>query len=445
MARFMDREKIKRLAKIRPSQRDRDILEINEAIRGGRGPAPFLTPAGAASHAYMVTPTGCHEWQGQVVGETRGPMAWYAGKVTSVRRHVYRTAFPSRPIDKLDIVTTCDNHLCINPDHLASRLRSLRKRGYTHGIARLLSARGVDPRAYEIDEKTGCHIWRHRVSEIGGSPTASLGERKVLVRRWLYRRLTGIEPPESMPQPNCGNRRCINPAHFIPKSLIRTLPKKPSWKGPQWQPWEDDYLHEHRHLADKQLAAELERPRGSVSARKLKLRLTHTRQACIDCGKLRAIRPGARCSVCAKNHRSEWRRQYAVRYHEEKRPSPTPIPQRTSGLPPVGELVYSVDGSGVQCHICGKFLSTLVQHVRVHSHNADTYKAAFGLGRTWSLLSPATAEKFRQVAIARDQGKVGRDALAELAPSSGRPKGLDNRLSSKVRSSQSAKGKPKNR
>lgn len=438
--RRMDRSTIKRMAQIRGRQRDRDNLAISDQIQGGQ--SPFLTPAGVAPHAYSVVPDGCHIWQGYA-SETAGPLGWFEGKLVTVRRHVYRCTFPSEPIHGSDVLP-CGNFLCVNPDHLTLRPRSQRpgpKPG--HRRHRLLTARGVVPEAYDVDIKTNCHVWKYGTTGTG-HPTASRDGRVVTVRRWLYRLLTGIEPQRLMGLPNCGNNKCVNPVHFVPKHLIRTRPKKPSWKGPQWQPWEDDFLREHRHLADKQLAAELERPRASVSARKLKLGLTHTRQACIDCGKFRAIRPGARCSACAANHRSEWRRAYFVRYHEKTRPAPAPIPQRDPTLPPIGLLIYQPDGAGVQCHVCGEFKGSLVMHVRVHGYNADSYKEAFGLGRTWSLLSPATAEKFRENAITRDQGGVGRIALKEIGPGRN-PGGQSDRIGTRVRKSESSIGKPKNR
>lgn len=122
-------------------------------------------------------------------------------------------------------------------------------------------------------------------------------------------------------------------------------------------------------------------------------------------------------------------------YHDEHRPSPTPIPQPDPSLPPFGALIADDDGARVQCHVCGRFFGSLVRHVRIHGYDAERYKEAFGLARGTSLLSPATAAKQRSAALARNQGEVERQALAQLHPNP-RPIGIPNRLGSRITSSQ---------
>ena len=74
----------------------------------------------------------------------------------------------------------------------------------------------------------------------------------------------------------------------------------------------------------------------------------------------------------------------------------------------------------------------------MHGLNAAAYKAAYGLARTASLLSPQTAELQRQAALARDQASKGIPFGPENPPQ--KRTGIENRLASKIRSSQAHKG-----
>lgn len=127
-------------------------------------------------------------------------------------------------------------------------------------------------------------------------------------------------------------------------------------------------------------------------------------------------------------------KSYLNDYHARTRPAPQPIPQEGRGdLPPFGALID--DGDRVQCHVCGHWYGSLGVHIRMHGHNAESYKAAYGLARTSSLHGPACAEKQRQAAIARHQGELGAEVLKELPPTR-RPRGLANRLESRIRMSE---------
>jgi hypothetical protein len=155
---------------------------------------------------------------------------------------------------------------------------------------------------------------------------------------------------------------------------------------------------------------------------------------CIVCG-APADRPGVRCSPCSASARAERSKRHMRLYHAAHRPSPSPIPQPDPRLPPLGVLIYDDDGARVQCHVCGELFGSLVHHVRIHGYDAARYKAAFGLARGASLLSPATAAKQRAAALARDQGEIGRRALAAL-DAKPRPAGIPLRLSSRITMSQ---------
>ena len=126
-------------------------------------------------------------------------------------------------------------------------------------------------------------------------------------------------------------------------------------------------------------------------------------------------------------------------HHAQFRPSPVPLPQPDGALPPYGEIVTSDDGSQIQCHVCGGWFGQLHIHtIRMHGLNAADYKAHYGLARGASLLSPQTAELQRQAAIARDQARKGVPFGPENPPQ--KRTGIENRLSSKIRSSKAHKG-----
>lgn len=121
---------------------------------------------------------------------------------------------------------------------------------------------------------------------------------------------------------------------------------------------------------------------------------------------------------------------YLTQYRAARRPSPE-IQQRES-LPPIGAYEYSEDGSKIRCHVCGRWFGALNVHIRTHGLDHASYKEAYGLNRTSSLLSPVAAEKQRQAAITRGQGDIGKDYIP---PSAGRPGGVASRLQTRVEAS----------
>lgn len=132
-------------------------------------------------------------------------------------------------------------------------------------------------------------------------------------------------------------------------------------------------------------------------------------------------------------------RVYLRAYHARTRPAPEPKPQDDPTLPPLGQMRYSEDGERVQCHACGAWKGSLVTHVRTHGHDASTYKEAYGLARTQSLLSRAAARRQSEAATARGQGQVGREVLRAIGPGV-RPAGLDVRLASRLKYSEAGTG-----
>ncbi len=119
------------------------------------------------------------------------------------------------------------------------------------------------------------------------------------------------------------------------------------------------------------------------------------------------------------------------------RPPPKPVAQDDPALPPRGVMTYSEDGARVRCHVCGKWLRSLNAHLRLHGLDAASYKEAYDLPRTASLLPPATQARYREAALARDQGEVGRN---HLPPSTPRPAGLSSRLGTRIAASARRRG-----
>lgn len=138
--------------------------------------------------------------------------------------------------------------------------------------------------------------------------------------------------------------------------------------------------------------------------------------------------------------RREDHQRYMRGYHERTRPTPAPEPQASGALPPRGQVIADDDGERLQCHVCGAFKAGLLSHARLaHGITGDAYRERFGIARTLSLWSPAYQAKQRAAALERDQGGVGRQVLIEfgLPGNSSRPKGIDTRLTSRIRSSSS--------
>ncbi|PWE52004.1 hypothetical protein DEM27_33410 [Metarhizobium album] len=133
----------------------------------------------------------------------------------------------------------------------------------------------------------------------------------------------------------------------------------------------------------------------------------------------------------------ERRLEYLRQWKLKNRPAPKIEPQSDPGLPPRGVMVFSPDGTTVQCHSCGKWFGGLNMHFRVHGLDARTYKELYGLPRTKSLWPPALMEKQRDAALDRDQGAIGRK---NIPPAVGRPVGQEARLGVRLEASEARKG-----
>lgn len=132
----------------------------------------------------------------------------------------------------------------------------------------------------------------------------------------------------------------------------------------------------------------------------------------------------------------EARLEYLRAWKARNRRAPQ-FKSQPDGLPPIGAMSFSQDGTKVQCHACGRWFGSLNMHLKMHGHDARSYKEAYGLPRTSSLLPPVTAQKQREAALERDQGALGR---LHLSPTEGRPVGVENRLATRVSASDQRRG-----
>lgn len=122
---------------------------------------------------------------------------------------------------------------------------------------------------------------------------------------------------------------------------------------------------------------------------------------CVDCGAPTG-RAGSRCPECGHQDRLAKKRAYMKRRGHLERTPPSPIAQSDGNLPPLGVLLMDDDGSRIQCHVCGEWLTTLVRHIKARHHiDAATYKETYGISRSAGLVSPLTAAKMRDAAVAR--------------------------------------------
>ena len=102
---------------------------------------------------------------------------------------------------------------------------------------------------------------------------------------------------------------------------------------------------------------------------------------CTNCeAPITAIRGGRFCM------RPECRRAYQREYEANQRKRPGRVRQGLPqpglpGLPPLGELVASADGSRIQCHACGRWYGALSGHLRSHGMSLNDYREIYELPR----------------------------------------------------------------
>jgi hypothetical protein len=135
----------------------------------------------------------------------------------------------------------------------------------------------------------------------------------------------------------------------------------------------------------------------------------------------------------------ETRLAYLKAWKIRKRPTPAAEPQPDATLPSRGAILFSADGTQVQCHSCGSWFGSLNTHIRMHGLDARAYKELYDLPRTASLWPPELKEKQRQAALDRDQGSIGRANIPSRPE--GRPPGQEARLGVRIEASEARQGR----
>lgn len=104
----------------------------------------------------------------------------------------------------------------------------------------------------------------------------------------------------------------------------------------------------------------------------------------------------------------------------------------------LGVLAYDEIEDKVQCHICGKWFTSVAVHViQKHRWTADEYREEFGLNRGQALCSSSLSEKHRRHFT--EQGLVGKRLRFDL---SSYPHPTDVRLQARLNSSRARTGYP---
>jgi hypothetical protein len=67
---------------------------------------------------------------------------------------------------------------------------------------------------YEVDETSGCWLWRGTLREGRGQFKAD--GKTVQDDRWSWERVNGAVPASSWLRHDCGSTECVNPAHLSP-------------------------------------------------------------------------------------------------------------------------------------------------------------------------------------------------------------------------------------
>lgn len=72
-----------------------------------------------------------------------------------------------------------------------------------------------------------------------------------------------------------------------------------------------------------------------------------------------------------------------------------PIP-RSEGFGWFGTIAGTIDGSGIQCHLCGKVVTSLPGHLFHHKMSTSAYRKKYGLSKSSALVSENERMKLKQ-------------------------------------------------
>jgi hypothetical protein len=106
--------------------------------RGGNAARPAKIPNGKSLeyalrfHGWTITDSGCWEWNGAQNRNGYG-VVYHSGETLVASRAAFRV-WKSEEIGELFVCHTCDNRICINPDHLrlgtnADNMRDMVQKG----------------------------------------------------------------------------------------------------------------------------------------------------------------------------------------------------------------------------------------------------------------------------------------------------------------------------
>jgi len=100
--------------------------------------------------------------------------------------------------------------------HIAASERRCNLKALHDGHVQALNARKAHALAWisaRTAEEGDCLLWTQPVNGEGYA-CASVGGRRVVIRRWVYEHLVGPIKPGFVITPSCGNKLCCAPAHL---------------------------------------------------------------------------------------------------------------------------------------------------------------------------------------------------------------------------------------
>lgn len=169
-------------------------------------PGPKRLPIEVRYADYLIKAGNdeCWGWSGPITNQghpTLGRGGKGAGQV-SARIVAYRIMSGIDP--EREILTTCDNKLCLNPRHLVLA-----------GEKSRATLRDRFEERVTMTEPDDCWPWKLRPSAAGyGVLSMGKGNNPLLAHRVAWELANGPIPEGLFVKQRCGNRLCCNPTHL---------------------------------------------------------------------------------------------------------------------------------------------------------------------------------------------------------------------------------------